>query len=59
MADNGIVVAYGVALVSSEDILKTRRGIYIKVEKSLYKTPKLRNLAEYEEGLSIAKVYLP
>ncbi|MEM1888176.1 MAG: RsmB/NOP family class I SAM-dependent RNA methyltransferase, partial [Pyrobaculum sp.] len=51
VADNGIVVAYGVALVSSEDILKTRRGIYIKVEKSLYKTPKLRNLAEYEEGL--------
>jgi len=51
VADNGKVVAYGVAVANSDEIMKTRRGLYIKVEKSLYKTPKLRELPEYKEGL--------
>jgi tRNA and rRNA cytosine-C5-methylases len=51
VADNGKVVAYGIAVANSDEIMKTRRGLYIKVEKSLYKTPKLRELPEYKAGL--------
>ncbi|MEZ0319915.1 MAG: RsmB/NOP family class I SAM-dependent RNA methyltransferase [Pyrobaculum sp.] len=51
IADDGTVVAYGVAVADSDYVLKTRRGLYIKVEKSLYKTPKIRDLPEYKEGL--------
>lgn len=51
VSDNGRVVALGVAVMDSDEALKARRGLYIKVEKSLYRTPKLRNLPEYAEGL--------
>lgn len=51
VSDNGVVVAFGTAVVDSDEILKTRRGLYIKVEKSLYKAPKIRDLPEYKEGL--------
>lgn len=49
--ERGQVVAFGTAVTSSDEALRTRRGIYIKVEKSLYKTPKIRDLPEYEMGL--------
>lgn len=51
VADNGKVVAYGIAEIDSEKAMRERRGIYIKVIKSLYKTPKIRELPEYREGL--------
>jgi len=51
VANNGKVVAYGIAVANSDEVMKTRRGLYIKVEKSLYKTPKIRELPEYKEGL--------
>jgi 16S rRNA (cytosine967-C5)-methyltransferase len=51
VADNGKVVAYGVAMSDSEEIMKTRQGLFVKVEKSLYKTPKIRDLPEYRNGL--------
>jgi 16S rRNA (cytosine967-C5)-methyltransferase len=51
VADNGKVVAYGVAMSDSEEIMKTRQGLFVKVEKSLYKTPKIRELPEYRDGL--------
>ncbi|MCI4447173.1 MAG: RsmB/NOP family class I SAM-dependent RNA methyltransferase [Pyrobaculum sp.] len=51
VADNGKVVAYGVAASDSEEIMKTRQGLFVKVEKSLYKTPKIRELPEYRDGL--------
>ena len=51
VADNGVVVAFGVAVANSDEVLKTRRGLFIKVEKSLYKAPKIRDLPEYAEGL--------
>ncbi|MCU7788143.1 RsmB/NOP family class I SAM-dependent RNA methyltransferase [Pyrobaculum sp. 3827-6] len=51
VSDNGVVVAFGSAVVDSDEALRTRRGLYIKVEKSLYRTPKLRNLPEYDGGL--------
>ncbi len=51
VADNGKVVAYGVAMSDSEEIMKTRQGLFVKVEKSLYKTPKIRDLPEYRDGL--------
>ncbi|MEM1597267.1 MAG: RsmB/NOP family class I SAM-dependent RNA methyltransferase [Pyrobaculum sp.] len=50
-ADDGTVVAFGVAVADSDYVLKARKGLYIKVEKSLYKTPKIRDLPEYKEGL--------
>jgi 16S rRNA (cytosine967-C5)-methyltransferase len=51
VADNGKVVAYGVAVSDSEEIMKTRQGLFVKVEKSLYKVPKIRDLPEYRDGL--------
>jgi 16S rRNA (cytosine967-C5)-methyltransferase len=51
VADNGKVVAYGVAMSDSEEIMKTRQGLFVKVEKSLYKMPKIRELPEYRDGL--------
>ena len=51
VADNGKVVAHGVAMSDSEEIMKTRQGLFVKVEKSLYKTPKIRELPEYRDGL--------
>jgi 16S rRNA (cytosine967-C5)-methyltransferase len=51
IADNGKVVAYGVAASDSEEVMKTRQGLFVKVEKSLYKTPKIRELPEYRDGL--------
>jgi len=51
VADNGKVVAYGVAISDSEEVMKTRQGLFVKVEKSLYKTPKIRELPEYRDGL--------
>jgi 16S rRNA (cytosine967-C5)-methyltransferase len=51
VADNGKVVAHGVAMSDSEEIMKTRQGLFVKVENSLYKTPKIRELPEYRDGL--------
>ncbi len=51
MSDRGHLVAFGTAVVESSEVMKTRTGLYVTVEKSLYKTPKIRNLPEYSEGL--------
>lgn len=51
VADNGKIVAYGIAVADSDEVMKTRKGPYVKVEKSLYKTPKIRDLPEYKDGL--------
>ncbi|ACB38965.1 RsmB/NOP family class I SAM-dependent RNA methyltransferase [Pyrobaculum neutrophilum] len=51
VSDNGVVVAFGVAVSDSDEVMKTRRGLYIRVETSLYKTPKIRDLPEYRDGL--------
>ncbi|MFN7105763.1 MAG: PUA domain-containing protein [Pyrobaculum sp.] len=51
VTERGHVVAFGTAVENSDEILKTRKGLYVKVEKSLYKTPKIRDLPEYKEGL--------
>lgn len=50
LADNGAVVAYGIAEQSSEEVLKERKGLYIRTITSVYRVPKLRNLEEYEAG---------
>ncbi len=51
VADNGKIVAYGIAVADSDEVMKTRKGPYVKVEKPLYKTPKIRDLPEYKDGL--------
>lgn len=51
VSDNGVLVAYGKAVMNSDEALRSRRGLFVQVEKSLYKAPKLRNLPEYAEGL--------
>ncbi|OYT26119.1 MAG: RNA methyltransferase [Thermoprotei archaeon ex4572_64] len=52
MAPNGEVIAYGIA---EEDLsstsLKNRKGLAVRVIKSIYKAPKIRELPEYINGL--------
>lgn len=47
----GDVVAYGIAIVNSEDIKKGSKGVAVKTIKSLYEVIKVRELPEYSEGL--------
>jgi len=47
----GDVIAYGIAIVDSEDIKKGSKGVAVKTIKSLYEVIKVRELPEYSEGL--------
>ncbi|MBP1450023.1 MAG: RsmB/NOP family class I SAM-dependent RNA methyltransferase [Thermoproteus sp.] len=51
VSPDGRVVAYGIAEMDGHDMLKLRRGLAVRVLRSVYSAPKLRNLWEYEEGL--------
>jgi 16S rRNA (cytosine967-C5)-methyltransferase len=55
LSPNGVPVAEGVALMSEEEILKLRRGLAIKVIKSLYTTVKFSELPGAYEGLFYAQ----
>lgn len=61
-APNGVPVANGVAMMSCKEMLGRRRGLAVKVTKSVYATAKIRELEEYREGLlypqSLAAMYV-
>jgi 16S rRNA (cytosine967-C5)-methyltransferase len=47
----GDVIAYGIAMIDSEDVKKGGKGVAVKTIKSLYEVVKVRELPEYGEGL--------
>jgi len=51
IAPNGEVVAYGIAEVSGDEVKKLRSGVAVRVLRSVYEAPKVRNLPEHELGL--------
>lgn len=51
VSESGVVVAHGIAAMDSEEAVKLRRGLYIRVLHSLYKTPRIRDLPEYQAGM--------
>lgn len=50
VAENGMVVAYGIAERDSESAMRDRRGLYVRTLVSVYRVPKLRGLEEFEAG---------
>jgi 16S rRNA (cytosine967-C5)-methyltransferase len=50
-SENNILLADGEALISCEEALRIRRGIFVKVYKSLFKAPPIRDLRVWERGL--------
>ncbi|MGC9071887.1 MAG: PUA domain-containing protein, partial [Acidilobus sp.] len=48
---DGIPVGSGVALMDWREVLSVKRGIAVKVERSVYLAPKLGGLPEVSEGL--------
>lgn len=58
---NGVPVGSGVAVVSSSEALKTRRGLFIKITNSQYKAPIISELPGYNSlvyGQSITSMYV-
>ncbi|MEZ0247692.1 MAG: RsmB/NOP family class I SAM-dependent RNA methyltransferase [Thermoproteus sp.] len=47
---DGQIVAYGISEMDGLDMIKTRRGLAVRVLKSVYEAPKLRGLEEFEAG---------
>jgi len=47
----GDVIAYGIALVDSDEVSKLRKGTAVKVVRSLYEVTKVRELPEFNDGL--------
>lgn len=53
----GDVIAYGIAMVDSNDIRRITSGIAVKVIKSVYEVVKIRELPEFHEGLIYPQSY--
>jgi 16S rRNA (cytosine967-C5)-methyltransferase len=51
ISEIGDVLATGIALMSTNEILTFRKGLAVTVEKRRYKAPQIRDLPEYSEGL--------
>jgi len=51
VAENGVVVGEGVAMLSCGEIMKQRKGLAVEVYASVYKVPPIRDSLEYREGL--------
>lgn len=51
VSDNGIPVAVGVARTSCEGALKLRRGVFVEIQRSLYRAPPIRELRVWQQGL--------
>ncbi|MEM1657434.1 MAG: PUA domain-containing protein [Candidatus Jordarchaeales archaeon] len=47
---HGEQIALGIALMNSKEILAARKGVAVKVVKSIYKVPSIRGTPLYEEG---------
>ncbi|CCC81393.1 RsmB/NOP family class I SAM-dependent RNA methyltransferase [Thermoproteus tenax] len=50
VSPDGQLVAYGIAEMDGDAMLKTRRGLAVRTLVSVYKAPKLRELDEYRLG---------
>ncbi|MFB6490396.1 MAG: PUA domain-containing protein [Thermoproteus sp. AZ2] len=57
VSPDGQVVGYGVAEMDGDDMVKMRRGLAVRILRSVYRAPKLRGLKEYEEGLFYDQSY--
>ncbi len=51
VSENGILVAVGRAMISCADAVKTRRGVFVKAEESLYRAAPVRELNAWLQGL--------
>jgi len=51
VSENGLLLAVGRASVNCEEALRSRRGIFIEVEKSVYRSAPIRELRAWREGL--------
>ncbi len=51
VAENGVVVAYGIAEMSWDEIRRVKRGLAVRVLASKYRAPSTRELPEWREGL--------
>ena len=47
----GDVLAIGISLMSSDEILRFRKGLAVSVTKRRYQAPQIRDLPEYYQGL--------
>lgn len=50
IAPNGEIIAYGISQISEDELKAKRKGIAVKVIKSIYSAPKVRELPEFEKG---------
>ncbi len=57
LAPNGMAVAYGVAELDAEEMHIRGSGIAVRVIKSMYEAPRVRDLPEYAEGLIYDQSY--
>lgn len=51
VAENGVVVGEGVAMLSCGEMMKQRKGLAVEVYVSVYRVPPIRDSPEYREGL--------
>lgn len=51
VSENGFLLAVGRAIVNCEEALRSRRGVFIEVEKSIYRSAPIRELRVWREGL--------
>lgn len=57
ISPDGQIVAYGVAEMDGDEMIRRERGLAVRILRSVYKAPKLRGLKEYEEGLFYDQSY--
>lgn len=51
MSEIGDVLANGTAMMNTTDILTFKKGLAVKIENRRYKSPQIRDLPEFSEGL--------
>lgn len=51
VSDSGIAIAMGRAKIACEEAMKNRKGVFIEVEKSLYRAAPIRELTVWHRGL--------
>ena len=49
--EQGLPIAVGIAVMDGKEMVKLKRGLAVKIERSIYKSISLRELEEYEQGL--------
>lgn len=57
LTPHGEVIAYGIAEMNFDEVLKQRKGLAIRVIRSLYEAPKIRELPEFKQGYLYPQSY--